>query len=696
MKKIITLFSILSFGLSSIAQHQCGTDEYYQEKSEQNSAIDLLIQNHLDGMAARKEAVNGSLEKKKQVLTIPVVFHVIHNFGPENISVEQIEDGMRVLNEDFRRLNKDASNTRSEFQSRSVDCEIEFRLARKDPQGNCSNGITRHVSDLTYGGDDDVTNIVFWDHTRYLNIWVINRVDRGAEPPLRVLAFATLPGSFNGLGWDGVITSHDFVGSNGAAQGNGNNGRVLTHEIGHWLGLLHPFYSRRGTNGCFEGDGMDDTPPVEKANYGCNKTTNSCSNDRPDLKDMIENYMDYADGRCQNAFTADQKAEMVGHLTSGLRSSNIRNSASTGINTTPNCKPIADFHVKNRNQVVCAGQEIEFEDLSWNAEVTDRSWTFSGGTPSISTFKNPKVKFSQAGTYKVILKASNSNGSSTKTKESFITVIAEEGIHTAPFTEDVESSQVSSDWTMGNSGSHGWKITTSKGFDASRGFKANISSSTEENQKFALISPTYDMRALGSLGPILSFRNAYSLREDNSGELLVVYGSADCGQNWRTLRGFGGKSTLKSVDGFNPGWEPSSTADWKYQSTPLTRYGFDTTSNLMFKFEITSKGGNSLFIDDINVGLYNVGVEEQLKNISAYEIDPNPSTGNINIRFDNIDGGKKELHVLDMVGRTILSTYLGENEFYVQQNIILQKNGIYYLKLGTGNSYTVKKVIIAK
>jgi len=695
MKKLVTLISFSLFALISFGQHHCGMDEYYEDKILENPLLEKALQDHIDGFAERAARTNSSLGKKKAVQTIPVVFHVIHNYGPENISDAQIHDAVRVLNEDFRRLNSDASNTRSEFVSRAVDCEIEFRLAKKDPNGNCTSGITRTVSELTYGGDDDVTDLIKWDYRKYLNIWVIDRVDRNAEPPFRVLAFATLPGSFNSLGWDGVITSHDFVGTIERAAGNGNAGRTLTHEVGHWLGLLHPFYSRRGDNGCFEGDGMDDTPPVKEANYRCDKSTNSCTNDNPDLKDMIENYMDYADGVCQNAFTSDQKDEMIDNLTLGLRRINIQNSASTGINTNPTCKPVADFHVVDRNTIICQGSEIEFEDLSWNGEVTDRSWTFEGGTPSVSTFSNPKVKYSKAGTYKVTLKSSNSGGSSTKTKESFITVIAADGDYAAPVEEDVESSSVADEWSMGTEGIYGWKIDNGKGFLDSKAFKAWITDNTDENVKFSLISPTIDMRSTSGLSPKVSFRTAYSLRESNSGELLVVYASDDCGRSWKLLRGYAGATTLKSVDGYNPGWEPSQPSDWKSQSADITRNGLDTVSNLMLKFEVTSRSGNSVFIDDINVGLYNVGIDDPYSGVSNIYVSPNPSTGLVNVSFNNLSNSVEELLVIDIIGQTVMRVEIDSKETHVEKSIHFPDNGVYYLKLGSKNAYTVKKVIIA-
>ena len=77
------------------------------------------------------------------ILTIPVVVHVVYYNSTENISTTQVQSQIDILNEDFRRMNADASNTPSAFQSVAADCEIEFCLATTDPNGNNTTGITR-------------------------------------------------------------------------------------------------------------------------------------------------------------------------------------------------------------------------------------------------------------------------------------------------------------------------------------------------------------------------------------------------------------------------------------------------------------------------------------------------------------------------------------------------------------------------
>ena len=205
------------------------------------------------------------------------------------------------LNEDYRRLNADTADTRSIFKSVAADVEVEFQLARLDPSGNCTEGITRTYSTLTNNASNNVKSLISWNNKRYLNIWVVASINIPGGPN-NVLGYAYQPVSGgNNPTFDGVVIRHDQVGTIGTAAsptlGGENFGRTLTHEVGHYLGLDHTFDGR-----CFGGDGCGDTPPAADPNYGCPTGINSCSNDAPNLPDQIENYMDYSDGGCQNMY----------------------------------------------------------------------------------------------------------------------------------------------------------------------------------------------------------------------------------------------------------------------------------------------------------------------------------------------------------------------------------------------------------
>ena len=273
MRILLLLFGLTSLGISGFGQHvHCGTDQFVDAQIENNKEKAELIYSVPDAILN----YSGNSHGKKAVVTIPVVFHVIHEYGPENISKAQILDQMRILNEDFRRRNADTSKTRAIFKSIAVDCEIEFKMATKDPAGNCTDGITRTVSSLTNGGDEEAKQLIIWDQSKYLNIWVVKTIGRAAN----ILGYAVLPTS-NDKSGDGIILRASYVGSIGTGSAE-YAGRTLTHEIGHYLGLWHPFQdAQRDANGdpisdcgnsnCQRsGDWICDTPPVLSASFGCN------------------------------------------------------------------------------------------------------------------------------------------------------------------------------------------------------------------------------------------------------------------------------------------------------------------------------------------------------------------------------------------------------------------------------------------
>ena len=245
---------------------------------------------------------------------IPIVIHVIHNGEPVgegfNYSTERIQSQVRTLNEDFRRKEGTPG-----FNSHpdGGDAQIEFVLAQVDPAGNPTKGIVR-VDRNSVQPPSGITDFItlcskysYWDPDQYLNIWCMN---------VGLHGIYTGKSSFPISDLDGLPTRHDdsagdgiFINAINFGQGtntipNLDMGRTLTHEMGHFLGLLHTFGA---TGNCDYSDYCDDTPAISSATYGCPMEKPVACDGRPA---MIENYMDYSSDRCMSIFTKDQVARM--------------------------------------------------------------------------------------------------------------------------------------------------------------------------------------------------------------------------------------------------------------------------------------------------------------------------------------------------------------------------------------------------
>jgi hypothetical protein len=330
MIKKITLMLLVCFAtslsLAQKAQRECASMDNLEYRMQQDPGL-------ADRMAEIETYTQEKIQELSQnridgdIITIPVVVHVIYNTTQENISDAQIQSQIDVINEDFRRTNPDADNT----WPQAADTQIQFCLATIDENGNPTNGITRKFSTRTSWGTNDAMKssaqggVNAWDTSKYLNMWVCN-IGGG------ILGYAQFPGG--NASTDGVVMSPQYFGS--SAKGTGfylsapfDLGRTTTHEIGHFLNLRHIW----GDGNCSADDFVADTPNAGGPNYGCSIGNVSCSS-----VDMVQNYMDYSNDGCMNLFTQGQKDRMrVTLLPGGVRASLGASDQCSGTPQTPTC-----------------------------------------------------------------------------------------------------------------------------------------------------------------------------------------------------------------------------------------------------------------------------------------------------------------------------------------------------------------------
>ncbi len=301
----------------------CETSAYTQQLKDQDPGFTERYNAIEEEVARLMEQRDLFRAQDEEIFYIPIVVHIVYNVPAENISDEQVLAQLEVLNEDFRRLNEDATETPSAFEEDAADAFIQFQLASIDPDGNPTTGITRTETEIAswnlfapITADNYAEKVKasstngkdIWDRDCYLNIWVC---DLGNS----ILGYASPPGTVASK--DGVVIGYKWFGRGGSAIPPYNQGRTTTHEVGHWLGLRH-IWGDDGGN-CSGSDGIADTPNQAGENYDCTSfpLTDDCSPAIPGV--MFMNYMDYVDDGCMNMFTQGQVNKMRSVL-SGSRS----------------------------------------------------------------------------------------------------------------------------------------------------------------------------------------------------------------------------------------------------------------------------------------------------------------------------------------------------------------------------------------
>lgn len=259
-RHVLALLSTCALGTSLLAQQAptlCGTD---QERARLIAQDPTYLEREAAFLQELRDLMRNSAVDRDgdQVYRIPVVFHILHQKGSENISNEQILSAMEILNRDYDKRNADTLGIHPAFENNIADMDIEFRLATRDPNGNCTNGIVRHQTIETFRGEA-TSKLKPWPREKYMNIWVTDRILSGAA------------GYFTYGGWsvlDGIMILNDYLGNVGT--GTTGRDRALTHEVGHFLSLAHIWGSNNGVpdpntpdyamqSDCGD-DGVDDTP----------------------------------------------------------------------------------------------------------------------------------------------------------------------------------------------------------------------------------------------------------------------------------------------------------------------------------------------------------------------------------------------------------------------------------------------------
>ncbi|HEX8330469.1 MAG TPA: M43 family zinc metalloprotease [Hymenobacter sp.] len=695
----------------------CGTtaaqEKYFAENPGARAAEKALYE-RLVAMAAQQK--QGNAKTTVADVTIPVVVHVLHSGGPDNISDRQINSALDLLNQDYQKRNADAANTIPLFQPIAANVGFQFRLAKIDPNGNCTTGITRHyvpnlINDDQSGAVQAVSN---WDRTRYMNIWVVGSIGAAAGGNVTV-GYVSPGGPTTANTRDGFTVRGDYFGDMGTSNQSRSELRAGTHEIGHYFGLRHPWgpTNNPGTGTC--GDDMVGDTPLTDGTFSCNLAYAPCG---PIAN--VQNFMDYAS--CATMFTEGQKTLMRNFLTT-IRTSltTSSNLVATGTNdgyVAPNCAPIASFAVAPGTSAnVCINTPVTLRDFSSNYTTAGGqltyAWSFPGGNPSTATGQTVSVSYPTAGFYSVTETVSNSAGTSAPvTVTNLIRVEGPTGGETAPFAQSFEDAsfpniftaptlrnyEISGETSTGTPANYRWARQTA--FPAADG-SAYI---FVNNRVFptgavsTLITPNINLSSVPTPA-VLTFSRAYALRTAASNDQLRVSFSSDCGVNWSSPTVF--DVTALTTRGLTPidGFVPGNTSDWQTLSVPIPAQ-FQGSGLFKVRLQMVngSAQGNNFFLDNLRISGPLATKADALasRGISVY---PNPHTKETAVHLNLTAATQVQVSLTDLVGRTVLTlpakTYgVGQQKVELQQAGRSLQAGIYVVRIAlNGEFYSTKLTV---
>jgi len=614
----------------------CGTMEYLEYQMQNDPSIS-------GKMAEIETFTNNFITENpgspKAVITIPVVFHVLYNTAAQNISDALILAQLNQLNQDFARLNSDAGNTPTAFQSLATNTNIQFCLAQRDPSGNATTGIVRKSTTVTSFSSNDAVKYTAqggdnaWDATKYLNLWVCN-LGGG------LLGYAQFPGG--AVATDGVVLLYSSIGSltTPGSSAPYNYGRTATHEVGHWLNLRHIW----GDANCGN-DLVSDTPTQQTSNYGCPTFPKvTCSNGANG--DMFMNYMDYTDDGCMNMFSAGQSTRMNALFATGGARVGLLSSLGCSAPTTTGCGTPSSL---------AAGS------------ITTSSATLSWAAVSGAVSYNLQYKLSSATTWTTVNTTATSyalSGLTAATAYQFqvqAVCASASGSYSAAttFTTTSATTTCTDNYEANETRTAGKTIATNANITA------KIGTSTDKDWfKFSTTSAARNIKVVLDQLPA-----DYDLKLfNNSGTQLAV--SQNTGTTLETI--------IRNT---------TSTGTYYVQV-----YGYSSAfnANSCYSLRVNTSSSSFRTIE---------GAETESIEVQAIEevtLFPNPSNGNFTVSVLSDNEADVTIAVYDITSKAILSETFnstkGENSF----NLDLQgrAKGIYFVEVKHGETKTIKKLIV--
>jgi len=715
---LIACSAVVNVNAQDYSQKQtCSSDAmYWQQMKERpeiaqiEQALEREIQEKLKNIDLKAQAKGTAT-----VYDVPVVVHIIHDYGTENVGDDAIYTAVKHWTETYMKENADTSDVIPQFKPLIGNAQIKFHLATKDPNGNPTKGVTRHWSYKSTSAGDDA-KLDDWPRANYINIWFVKSFPATSG----AAAYAYLPSTAQGIPYyDGVISLASYM----------DTDNTIPHEIGHCLNLQHTWGNTNDPEVACGDDGVSDTPPTKgHMPQGCTATAlydTVCNNGQ---YVNSQNVMDYT--YCSKMFTIGQVNRMRAALTSGTaqRSSlySASNLTATGaLDPVPDMKPTPEFSVEKgskagippseRSFFLCANDnttKFVFKNQSWNDTVTNVEWTFGNGALTTSSASTTTVtnQFTQPGWVSVTIAATgNNSGMASVTRDSVVYAADNNAVQGLGYHNEFDAGTMNG-WPMFNyyGNTFKWSWVTGTGYNDQSCFKYRAfddrpdpvgASGSASGDYDDIYSPALDLSTVATGDLNLNFWTSGAFASGNSAkDSMEIFASNTCGTFWTKIGVIKGAALLNKGKKTTE-YTPTAAADWSPQTINIPTA--NRTNKTFFRFRYRPySNGNTLYFDNFGISQFPTEVNEAMAQPNAVAVYPNPSKGDCKLVFTAGNDGKVVYDIKDITGKVI---YRAEAVYApntpAQQDIAagtFPVSGLYFVTVTIANKTVTQKLVIEK
>lgn len=730
-RKVLLSLSVAACvaGKSSAQLQPCWSDEHHNHLLKVHPQLAEFEQQFDQQVAAKLAAkiTAAGDANDTEYYDVPLVVHVVHDYGVENLSDNDIYEAAQNWALAFVKKNADTASVLPAFVPYIGNARIRLHLATIDPNGNPTKGVVRHNSYLTFAAADEA-KYQSWPNNKYINIWFINSFGSSGAA-----AYAYYPSSGAFMpNYDGVISLASYL----------NTSKTIPHELGHVLNLQHVWGNNNNAGVACGNDGVDDTPPTKGHTPGCVSAAlfdTTCASGYmkayPSMTGVVDSVVDYPDTTnaqnimdytyCSNMFTKGQCARMRKALTSSVAGRNNliteANLAQTGaLAPMPDLPPVADFFI---SKAIATGivtdfktsfltfdndASFSFKNASWNDTISSIHWEFSNGaaTPSSSSTGFVNTRFSVPGWVTVSLTATSNAGSSIKIDPQAVYAADTMPVGGIGYSQPFASAGDIFNWPMMNyyHNQFRWEHYTGAGRGDNSCIRYRSFDTSEKTYGTAkgdyddIFTPAFNLEGVsGDL--YLNFFTAgmvTSLSSNASRDSLEVDVTTSGGVRWVKLGGFRG-TELPNNGSQTKEFIPGASSAWAARTiqVPAAYRTRQTFFRLRYR---PGDNGNNLYLDNLSLSALPADIQDLSQAGGHFVLHPNPAANGSNLAFRAGEDGRVRITVRDVAGRIVFEqskTYAPNSvntEFIARDNTPVA--GMYIVTVTTGGANITGKLLV--